>query len=86
MNNQEDCNCQERFISTDKTRMRLPLPLYHQFHSCTYVKERNKLIQEAARFATEVAGEENGNKWTAAFAPEMDRLWKAHSYLANEKK
>ncbi len=63
-------------------RRRLPAPVLIEYHDCTYVEERNKLIPEAQHVAKRQLGEKReedvgyGNRWTKAFANAMEVLWR----------
>lgn len=66
------CDCPETLVRGE----RVPGPVFSGGkHDCQYTARRNRLIKVAARLATEECGEDlEGNKWTAIFAREMDRL------------
>jgi hypothetical protein len=70
------CTCAETLIEkADGTKVRIPSP---EFHNCAEVKRRNSFISKAAFLAQKQCGEAGsigyGNRWTKAFAREMERL------------
>jgi len=70
------CTCAETLIEkADGTTVRIPSP---EFHNCDEVKRRNSFIPEATFLAQKQCGDAAstgyGNRWTKAFAREMERL------------
>jgi hypothetical protein len=79
------CDCDELLIGEGKDRHRIPMPKYH---CCAFVAERNRLIEQAQKIATEKVGEpilhgdrderaDYSIRWTREFSRAMDSLAKS---------